>query len=260
MVAFTPSAERTPAAALIPSRFMTQVPTGGPKRPPCLPHAITWQPQWVQTISSTLSVATAAPECRGSLQPATNKWTTVAPIPTARYGLAAVTGPDGRIYAIGGNWVQVGPEIPVEAYDTKSDTWTTVAKHATARVYLAAATGADGRIYAIGGFQEGNGKRLNTVEAYDTKTNNWTTVAAMPTALMRLQLQLAPMAAFTPLADIPKEEFSTPRKPTIRAPINGLLSQTCLPGVVSCQPRQVVMADLRHRRRRQRALPEYRGG
>jgi len=30
-------------------------------------------------------------------------WTAVAPMPTARFGLAATTGPDGRIYAIGGN-------------------------------------------------------------------------------------------------------------------------------------------------------------
>jgi N-acetylneuraminic acid mutarotase len=52
----------------------------------------------------------------------------------------------------------------------------------TARAYLAAAMGPDGRIFAIGGFQEGDGKRLNTVEAYDTKTNSWTTVASMTTA------------------------------------------------------------------------------
>ena len=32
-----------------------------------------------------------------------NSWTTVAPMPTPRYGLAAVSGPDGRIYAIGGD-------------------------------------------------------------------------------------------------------------------------------------------------------------
>jgi hypothetical protein len=34
--------------------------------------------------------------------PSTNKETAVAPMPTARHGLAAVTGTDGRIYAIGG--------------------------------------------------------------------------------------------------------------------------------------------------------------
>ena len=60
MVAYTPSAERTPAATLTPLRFLTQVPTGGPRSPPCRPRGITWQPQWVRIISSMLSVALAA--------------------------------------------------------------------------------------------------------------------------------------------------------------------------------------------------------
>jgi hypothetical protein len=34
--------------------------------------------------------------------PSTNEWTPVAPMPTARHAFAAVTGPDGRICAIGG--------------------------------------------------------------------------------------------------------------------------------------------------------------
>ena len=34
--------------------------------------------------------------------PATNTWTSKAPLPTARGGLAAVTGSDGHIYA--GPW------------------------------------------------------------------------------------------------------------------------------------------------------------
>jgi N-acetylneuraminic acid mutarotase len=115
--------------------------------------------------------------------PRTNKWTTVAAMATARHGLAAVTGPDGRIYAIGGSGSGVSLNT-VEAYNPTTNTWTTVANMPTARTYLAAATGPDGRIYvyAMGGFQEGNGKRLNTVEAYNTKTNTWTTVASMPTA------------------------------------------------------------------------------
>ena len=31
-----------------------------------------------------------------------NSWATEMPMPTARYALTAVTGPDGRLYAIGG--------------------------------------------------------------------------------------------------------------------------------------------------------------
>ncbi|GHO58445.1 hypothetical protein KSB_69200 [Ktedonobacter robiniae] len=29
-------------------------------------------------------------------------WTTLVPMPTARYGLASAAGPDGRIYVMGG--------------------------------------------------------------------------------------------------------------------------------------------------------------
>ncbi|MBJ7607865.1 MAG: hypothetical protein JF887_00325, partial [Candidatus Dormibacteraeota bacterium] len=48
--------------------------------------------------------------------PSTNSWATVAPMPTARGFLAAATGPDGRIYAIGG--YKGGYLTTVEAYDT----------------------------------------------------------------------------------------------------------------------------------------------
>jgi hypothetical protein len=83
-------------------------------------------------------------------------------MPTARYLLAAATGCDGRIYAIGGYNGSIILNT-VEAYDPATNAWTTVAPMPTARWLLAAATGSDGRIYAIGGY---NGSILNTVEAY----------------------------------------------------------------------------------------------
>ena len=49
--------------------------------------------------------------------PTTNTWRTVAPLPTARSGLAAETGADGTIYAIGGaNWNNQ-PSSNVYAYN-----------------------------------------------------------------------------------------------------------------------------------------------
>ncbi len=112
------------------------------------------------------------------LAAAAGSWTTVASMPTARQNLAAATGSDGRIYAIGGN-NNTGSLSTVEAYTPSSNTWATVASMSTPRSGLAAAAGADGRTYAIGGFNNGS---LSTVEAYTPSSNTWATVASMPTA------------------------------------------------------------------------------
>jgi streptogramin lyase/N-acetylneuraminic acid mutarotase len=103
--------------------------------------------------------------------PATNRWSTAAHMPTARYGLAAVTGQDGRIYAIGG-FNSSGYLGTVEVYDTVTDSWSTAAPMPSLRGSLAAVLGPDGRIYAIGGYNQG---ALTTVEAYDPRTNTWDT-------------------------------------------------------------------------------------
>ena len=105
-------------------------------------------------------------------------WAAVTSMGTARSGLAAATGADGRIYAIGGN--NGGTLSTVEAYTPSTNTWATVTPAMpTPRTNLAAATGADGRIYAIGGDNTNSGGTLNTVEAYTPSTNTWATVASM---------------------------------------------------------------------------------
>jgi uncharacterized repeat protein (TIGR01451 family) len=114
-------------------------------------------------------------------------WATVAPMPTARYGLAAATGPDGRIYAIGGgNTTGTQSFNTVEAYAPGTNTWVTAAPMSTVRSELAAATGTDGRIYAIGG----NG--LNTVEVYTPAMNTWAAVAPMLTDRTELAAATGP--------------------------------------------------------------------
>src|SRR5207249_2121084 len=113
-------------------------------------------------------------------------WSSVAPMQYERFGLAAATGADGRIYAIGG--FSDFTKSTVEAYNPASNSWSTLAPMPTARVFLAAVAGADGRIYAIGGFNYfglNNGVdavALNTVEAYNPASNSWSTLAPMPTA------------------------------------------------------------------------------
>jgi len=107
-----------------------------------------------------------------------NAWTTVAALPGgARDSLAAATGPDGRIYAIGG-FDGSNHLSRVEAYDVTTNTWSTEASLPVARGNLPVATGPDGRIYAIGGLTDTG--PVSEVDAYDTTTNTWTTVAPMP--------------------------------------------------------------------------------
>src|SRR5437899_12959302 len=67
--------------------------------------------------------------------PETDTWSSLAPLPAPRAGkLAAVTAPDGRIYAIGGiTGVTTGATVDV--YDPCSDAWTAVASMPTPRPF-----------------------------------------------------------------------------------------------------------------------------
>lgn len=121
--------------------------------------------------------------------PGTNTWTVRASLPTRRDSLAAATGSDGRIYAIGGCYST--PLSTVEAYTPSTNSWTAVAPMPTARCELAAVAAPDGRIYALGGFTTGGGD-LATVEAYTPSTNSWETVAPMPTAREGLAAAVGP--------------------------------------------------------------------
>src|SRR5581483_2533425 len=81
--------------------------------------------------------------------PATDSWTTVAPLPTGRVLMAAASDASGRIYAIGG-WNR-GELNVVERYDPATDEWSTLPPMPTARYGLAATAGLNGWIYVIGG-------------------------------------------------------------------------------------------------------------
>ncbi|MHC4707177.1 MAG: Kelch repeat-containing protein [Planctomycetota bacterium] len=112
--------------------------------------------------------------------PATDTWTTKAPMPTAR-GFLATGVVNGKIYAIGGaTYAGGGTLSTVEEYDPATDTWTTKAPMPMARTTFLAASTVNGIIYVIGGAR--GGSTLSTVEAYDPATDTWTTKAPMPTA------------------------------------------------------------------------------
>lgn len=107
---------------------------------------------------------------------------TIAPMPTARAGLATLQGHDGLIYAIGG--IGVGGRLGVvEAYNPETNTWTPKAPMLTPRSDLAVVLGPTGLIYAIGGMSDSNAT-VNTVEQYDPTANSWTSVSNINTARM----------------------------------------------------------------------------
>jgi N-acetylneuraminic acid mutarotase len=108
----------------------------------------------------------------------TGGWTAQAPMPTARWGVAVVAVPDGRIFALGGTTTNGVVLNTVEAYTPTTNTWTAAAPMPTPRSSLAATVGPDGRIYAMGGVKGGY---LNTVEVYTPSTNSWAAIVPMPT-------------------------------------------------------------------------------
>ncbi len=122
------------------------------------------------------------------LAPGGGPWKPVAPMCIPRYAFGAATGPDGRIYAVGGetsiatspNGGTSGPLASVEAYTPATNTWAPVAPLPAPRSGLAVVTGPDRRIYAMGGDSAG------TVDAYDTKTNTWTALASLPVPVTNL--------------------------------------------------------------------------
>lgn len=111
--------------------------------------------------------------------PADERWTERAPLPTARGGLA-VTALQGKLYAVSGYDGERNPAA-VEVYDPNLDQWTAVAPLPTPRDHLAAVT-INENLYAIGGRVRLNYREnLSTVETYQAESNQWIPKADMPT-------------------------------------------------------------------------------
>ena len=130
--------------------------------------------------------------------PGTGEWSTGAPIPVPVTEAGAATGPDGRIFVIGGG-LSGGPRRATGAnqiYNPKTDTWSNGNSMPTARSALGVvAVAAHGQtlIYAIGGRDfKGVHAGLSAVEAYDPATDRWITKAPMPTYRHALTATLGP--------------------------------------------------------------------
>lgn len=99
-------------------------------------------------------------------------WSIKRSMPSQRFGLAAVFGPDGKLYAIGGHSPDGHPVAEVDAYDPATDTWTPCAPLPSPRYHLVGAcTSSNRRIFAIGGLSDSVG--LTSVDEFDPVANTW---------------------------------------------------------------------------------------
>jgi hypothetical protein len=140
--------------------------------------------------------------------PATNSWTTLASLPTARTGVTAAYY-NGKIHVFGGSqnvagtaevathdvydvatgaWTTAAPMSVArgymravalnEAYDPATDTWTAKAPLPAPLYYFGGGVD-DGKIYALGGVRSGTGYLAEALQ-YDGALNAWTPLQPLP--------------------------------------------------------------------------------
>lgn len=103
--------------------------------------------------------------------PSVPGWTTVASLPLALYGHAAVTGADGRIYVVGGPYT--GPQCRVAlVYDPAIDDWQLLGSMVDCRFHGGLVVDGGGLLRAVAGFSASGS--LDTTEVYDPVADAWT--------------------------------------------------------------------------------------
>lgn len=108
------------------------------------------------------------------LDPATNTWTTGAPMPSPRQRTTAVTLRDGRIVVSGGHRGFIfGAISPInEIYNPTTNTWTTGAPQPPLVYWNLSALRSDGRVVITGGLTTDG--FTQTTHVYDPALDRWT--------------------------------------------------------------------------------------
>lgn len=109
--------------------------------------------------------------------PATNTWTSMPPMPTARY-LPAIGVINGKVIVAGGSDSN-DPVDTVEIFDSATNLWSPGAA-LPVPVYAAVSAVANGKLYVIGGL-DATSTVLPNVQIYNPATNSWGPGTAMPT-------------------------------------------------------------------------------
>jgi N-acetylneuraminic acid mutarotase len=121
-------------------------------------------------------------------------WVKVASVHHYRWYFPAVTGSDGKIYAIGGCFTgYCGPpdfRRSVEVYDPATNLWTDLPTSLpSARGYSAAAADGAGHIYVLGG---ASNQGLAKPIVYTIATGTWTRLPSMPSSMPDMGAAVGP--------------------------------------------------------------------
>lgn len=110
-------------------------------------------------------------------------WTSVAPLPEARYAFGAVWDGADSIYTCGGAAFNNPTSVSANVfrYTLSTDTWSEVAPMLVATRESAVAIAPNGHIYVIGG-DSGTGA-IATVQDYDPTTDTWSLNVSLPVAV-----------------------------------------------------------------------------
>ena len=159
--------------------------------------------------------------------PATDKWETMTPMPTKRYGMDANV-VEGKIYVIGGKNASGWIDVVNEVYDPATDSWTTKASIPTRVSYYASAV-VDNKIYVIGGYH--GFEYTNLTQIYDPETDTWSNGTPIPNSFSPL---ITPQAVATTGVWAPKRIYVIGASPPY-----GITSQTGYVFVVNNVPTQI---------------------
>jgi subtilisin family serine protease len=129
----------------------------------------------IYTFSSTYPLS-------AGYDPALDLWSPIPspPIDQVREA-AAATGPDGRIYLIGGEGVSANDPLPtLQIFDPPSQSWTIGPPVPTARYQAEMVCARDGRLYVLGGRTGFAEPPLDLVEIFDPAKARWEAGPPMP--------------------------------------------------------------------------------
>lgn len=149
-------------------------------------------------VLATLSPAFAPAPVTAGVQRHAGTWSRGAAMPFVRSYLAAVAGPAGRIYAIGGEGHAGKPTKTVQAYDLHTGQWTLRAPMPIPSAGPIAAT-VDGKIYVVGA----SGK----IQVYDPGRDTWRIVGSLPPHFMASAAVAGPGSTIYMIGQVPHTDL-----------------------------------------------------